>query len=752
MQDTNGRQRQSQPEGLEHGRGPRLSLVMIAKDEEANLSRALESAARFVDEIILVDTGSTDRTVEIAESHGAKVYHHPWQGDFSLHRNQALSYAGGDWCLQLDADEELDPATAPLLPRLIQAKDITAYLVEMHNLLPGGQRSVFLWPRLFRRLPGVGYTRRVHNQLDLPPGAKVARCELRIIHHGYCGDQQTMLAKHRRRQEMIQRWMAEEPDNWEAFFYACQAATTGSGRPEELAQGVQRGFKALELARTCGEKPELYQVIYPPLVNCLDRLGRIPDMIKVLEEWMNLIPQNPDPYYVTVCLFYNRRHWAEVLEWSGRFRGLLPGLEAFQAANPHLEIYAKLHWHLVLARELLAALKLGRRELALELWRQVAAAGKQDEVREFLHTQAAELGLEAELARWEDFVRQGATAPTAAVGRAPRRILALDPGPAGGFCLLEEGRLAAASSWRGEAGLAPVARALRQVGWSGEELIQVVLADVPAAGPLLDEAEKAPEPLPDGWRGRPEELCRRARLSLGESGRDCLLVDPQLALAAGAFFTNPQAEAAVLVASRQGRHGFTSSALARNGRLVWLELGWGLDGGEDPVRLNPLAGLEAVARHNLGLEGEDLVRELADLAGDTPPDSALAPALLRHLRCYWHAPFPCQLYGRDLRLRRDDPFASRLAATLLATCDRLVLAAAQGLAERCSTPRLCLGGELAALTLLQGSLRRANPFQGLFCDQESPALLRGLALFAWHQLLGEPRRPAQESELPRAAA
>ena len=81
---------------------------MIAKNEERVLARCLASVRAIVDEIILVDTGSTDRTVEIAESFGARVYHAPWENDFSKVRNVSLSYATKDWILVLDADEEID--------------------------------------------------------------------------------------------------------------------------------------------------------------------------------------------------------------------------------------------------------------------------------------------------------------------------------------------------------------------------------------------------------------------------------------------------------------------------------------------------------------------------------------------------------------------------------------------------------------------------------------------------------------------
>ncbi len=90
-------------------REPLISLCMIVKNEEKNLPRCLESVRGLVDEIVVLDTGSEDNTVSVAESFGAKVYHMPWPGSFSAARNESLKKAGGNWILYLDADEALDP-------------------------------------------------------------------------------------------------------------------------------------------------------------------------------------------------------------------------------------------------------------------------------------------------------------------------------------------------------------------------------------------------------------------------------------------------------------------------------------------------------------------------------------------------------------------------------------------------------------------------------------------------------------------
>ncbi|MBK7632424.1 MAG: glycosyltransferase family 2 protein [Ignavibacteriales bacterium] len=88
---------------------PTLSLSMIVKNEERHLARCLSSVKDVVDEIVIVDTGSTDNTIEIAESFNAKIFHFDWVNDFSAARNFALTKCIGNWILYLDADEENEP-------------------------------------------------------------------------------------------------------------------------------------------------------------------------------------------------------------------------------------------------------------------------------------------------------------------------------------------------------------------------------------------------------------------------------------------------------------------------------------------------------------------------------------------------------------------------------------------------------------------------------------------------------------------
>lgn len=190
-----------------------LSVVIVTLNEEANLGRTLESVAPLVrdlaGEIIVVDSGSTDRTVEIARSFGAKVFVEPWKG-FAAQKNSAIEKAGGDWVLLLDADEAMEtglaeeisfvltnadketpaPTDADGTSRLAVAiaEGWAAYWIPRKNMFLGRWiRHGGYWPdrkiRLFRRGAGRVEDRAVHETVIVP--GRVGRLRRPLVHHAY---------------------------------------------------------------------------------------------------------------------------------------------------------------------------------------------------------------------------------------------------------------------------------------------------------------------------------------------------------------------------------------------------------------------------------------------------------------------------------------------------------------------------------------------------------------------------------------
>lgn len=213
------------------GRGddrPLLSLAMMVRDEERFLEDALRSARDLCDELVVVDTGSTDRTVEIARDLGAVVSHFPWCDDFSAARNETLRRATGRYVLVLDADERLrGPDPAGLRRLLVPGPQhpFEAISLEVINTtLDGSPLDSFHSVRVFPNDRRLGYRGRVHNAFGpLVDGAPriAARiyAGLRVIHLGYDPQLYAERKKAERSLPLIEKTVAEAPDDHRYRFY-----------------------------------------------------------------------------------------------------------------------------------------------------------------------------------------------------------------------------------------------------------------------------------------------------------------------------------------------------------------------------------------------------------------------------------------------------------------------------------------------------------------------------------------------------
>jgi glycosyltransferase involved in cell wall biosynthesis/Flp pilus assembly protein TadD len=198
----------------------RLSLCMIVRDEEEMLPECLASCAAGVDEMIIVDTGSTDRTVEIAESFGATVLHFPWNGSFSDARNHGIDAATGTHILWLDADERLEDGDAEQLHRLAgQPYREAHWLVETNftGQEEVGTAATHLALRVWRNRKQYRFSGAIHEQIrvSMPTdlGERFAVSSLRIRHYGYLKSRIDERDKHQRNLTLLLKELAQSPNN-----------------------------------------------------------------------------------------------------------------------------------------------------------------------------------------------------------------------------------------------------------------------------------------------------------------------------------------------------------------------------------------------------------------------------------------------------------------------------------------------------------------------------------------------------------
>ncbi len=205
----------------------RISQCMIVKNEEKNIERALSWGRPVMWEQIVVDTGSTDRTVELAEAMGATVYHFQWINDFAAAKNYAIERCRGDWIAMLDADEYMQPEDRDKLPELMAQADkrqldvLSADWQQVRE--DGASFSSSTLVRFFRNVPEIRYRRRIHEQLESVTGRELkwgnAVGELAVFHTGY---QEAILKgkkKGDRNRKLILAELDDHPDDHEMMGY-----------------------------------------------------------------------------------------------------------------------------------------------------------------------------------------------------------------------------------------------------------------------------------------------------------------------------------------------------------------------------------------------------------------------------------------------------------------------------------------------------------------------------------------------------
>ncbi len=186
----------------------KISLCMIVKDEEEVLARCLESAAPLVDEIVIADTGSADRTAEIAHEYTDNVYPFAWIDDFAAARNFAFSKASGDYLFWLDADDVIPAESAALFPALKkqleeEAPDMVMCPYDMGPVHDEKPACTFFRERFLRREAGPVWKGRIHE--CIVPNGKVVKNPFRVLHLG------SKKVRGARNLHIFQKWAKEEP-------------------------------------------------------------------------------------------------------------------------------------------------------------------------------------------------------------------------------------------------------------------------------------------------------------------------------------------------------------------------------------------------------------------------------------------------------------------------------------------------------------------------------------------------------------
>jgi tetratricopeptide (TPR) repeat protein len=226
---------------------PLLTAALIVRDEEAVLGACLDSLQSLVDEVVVVDTGSSDECAALAAGRGASVIHHPWRDDFAEARNVSLDAARGQWILYIDADERVVRGSRAALESILtDASEVAFRLLLRPTLGSTPYREYRLWrndPRI--RFEGVIHEKVVPSihRVAAADGRGIGLADILLQHVGYEGDQ---TRKHRRNLPLLRRALEAEPDNLFVRDHLARVLD-GLGHPDEAERVLE---DAVEIARS----------------------------------------------------------------------------------------------------------------------------------------------------------------------------------------------------------------------------------------------------------------------------------------------------------------------------------------------------------------------------------------------------------------------------------------------------------------------------------------------------------------------
>ena len=302
---------------------PTISLCMIVKNEEKFLPMCLESVKEHVDEIIIVDTGSTDGTIEIAKRYNAKIYHLPWENSFSKARNYSLKYATCDWILILDADEEADREDASKLKDVVKENDKNIiFLPVINKPVEGKNTSVSISERLFKNHLGFRYEGIVHNALKYSGLAKKAN--IKIYHYGYNQGDEQQEKKFIRTSTLLREQIKNDPRNPIPHHYL---ATSYLDR-QRNDECIREALEAIKLFKKQNINTQPRLLTYYTASVAFYRKKDLANAEAYALKAIDFYPDYVDAYCLLSSIYLMRKEHNKCIEASKKFLKLLESIES----------------------------------------------------------------------------------------------------------------------------------------------------------------------------------------------------------------------------------------------------------------------------------------------------------------------------------------------------------------------------------------------------------------------------------------
>jgi glycosyltransferase involved in cell wall biosynthesis len=293
---------------------PSIALCMIIKNEQKDLPDCLNSVKDIVNEIIIVDTGSTDDSVKIAKEYGAVIRHYKWDDDFSAARNKSIEDVQSEWILFLDADETLEDSSKDYLRQLPLAVDQpAAYYVKNKNILDRENDEIFTEHyniRLFKNNKGITFQGRIHEQLVCSQGKEIERMTSDIVikHKGYLTDVVDAKNKNKRNFVLLEESIKMDPDN--PFHYHNLGIQYYA--ENDFLKAIQYFKKTIE--KLNGQKASYLPFCYAYISNSYNAIKQYMDAIEYALKALEIAPGFNDAYFSMANTYFKQEKFEESIQ------------------------------------------------------------------------------------------------------------------------------------------------------------------------------------------------------------------------------------------------------------------------------------------------------------------------------------------------------------------------------------------------------------------------------------------------------
>ena len=346
---------------------PILSLCMIVRDNARTIVACLESVRQWVDEIIVVDTGSLDETPQLCRQLGAKVYSFPWIDDFSAARNESLKHATGQWIFWMDSDDTMPAECGRKLREMVRRahkERVLGYIMQVHCPGPegvaAGEITVVDHVKLFRNLPDLRFEGRIHEQI-IPAirrlGGEIGWTDIFVVHSGYDHSPEAKERKRKRDLRLLQLELQERPDHPFALFNL--GMTYNDMEEHEQAVGYFRRCLKVSAATESHVRKA-----YALLAASLEELEQFSEAESVLTQGLSHYSKDPELRFRQGHVACSQGKFLEALlayrqalrnEDTRHFSSIDPGIYGYKARHNLALVYqelsridlAEFHWQLV---------------------------------------------------------------------------------------------------------------------------------------------------------------------------------------------------------------------------------------------------------------------------------------------------------------------------------------------------------------------------------------------------------------------